>query len=241
MEVLRHEPRVAADRFTTRYLPNYQWTNWEAYRRDQRPKYRQDQRRHLRRLGERGKVSFEILVSLSEIEQTVHWMLAQKRDWFRRRGMGRDWQVSDSYERFVAALARDALASGELVVAVSRLSGQILGAELGFVRGSHLELYLTAYDRDWKSFAPGLLALDELIEWAFEKGLSTVNFRTGDEPYKRHFLTKEELVSSFLVPCTESGARFTSWHGSAPRRLVKKLFQRLPPAYQLALKSMFDR
>lgn len=241
MEVLRHEAGVAERRFPTRHLLMDQWPSWEAYFRDLRSRYRHDQRRHRRRLEERGKVSFEILVSASEVEETVHWMLAQKRDWLRRRGMSRDWQVSDGYERFVTALARDALASGELVVALIRLSGQILGAEISFLRGPHLELYLTAYDRDWKSFGPGLLVLDELIKWAFEKELSTIDFRTGDEPYKRHYLTKMELASSFLVPCTKSGARYASWHGGAPRRLVKSVFQRLPTAYQLALKSWFDR
>jgi CelD/BcsL family acetyltransferase involved in cellulose biosynthesis len=241
MEVLQHETGVAATRFPTRYLPIYQWPSWEAYRRDLRRGYRKNQKRLMRRLGERGKVAFEILASASEVEQTLHWMLAQKRDWFRRRGMGRDWQVSDSYERFITALARDALASGELMLAVLRLSGQNLAADINFVRGPHLELYMTAYDRAWKSFGPGLLALDEIIRWAFKKGLSTVDFRTGNELYKRHFLTNEELVSSFLVPCTESGARYTSWHGSAPRRLVRNAFHRLPPAYQLALKTRFKR
>jgi CelD/BcsL family acetyltransferase involved in cellulose biosynthesis len=195
----------------------------------------------MRRLGELGKVTFEILVSASEVEQALHWTLAQKRNWLRRQGMGRNWQVSDSYDRFVNAVTRDALASGELVLAVIRLSGRNLAAVIAFVRGPHLELYVTTYDRAWKSFAPGLLVLDETIRWAFKKGLSTVDFGIGNELYKRHFVTNDELVSSFVVPCTESGARYTSWHGSAPRSLVKNVFHRLPLAYQIGLKRLFDR
>lgn len=241
MEVLLQETGVVVARFTTRYVPNYQWPSWETYRRDLSPKFSREQGRHMRRLGERGKVTFEILVSASEVEQTLHWMLAQKRGWFRREGMDRHWQTSDSYERFIAAVARDALASGELVLAVLRLSGRNLAALIGFLRGPHLELFLTTYDRGWKSYGPGLLVLEETIRWAFKKRLSTVDFRTGNEPYKRHFMTNEELVSSLLVPCTESGARYISWYGSAPRRLVRNVFHRLPPASQIALKAKFDR
>ncbi len=96
-----------------------------------------------------------------------------------------------------------------------------------------MELYMMSYDREWGSYGPGRLLLNEMINLAFERRLRAVDFKAGLESFKRDFMTVETRKNYYMVPCSQWGACYTAWLRSPLRAAI---YQALPAAVQDAMR-----
>lgn len=235
--LLRQQAAAAVWQAPALYIPIDQWPDWQTASRGMNSKLRRELRRRRRRLSERGHVIFRALDDLAQVERAVSWLIAQKRAWAQRKTMRIGRLQSSAYEHFLTGVARDALRVGHLLLGVLELDGKILAAQLSFVAGSRMELYMISYDREWKSYGPGLLLLNEMIALSFEEQLRTVDFRTGLEAFKHNFLSEQTGTNEYIVPCSRWGACYVVWRRSPLRAAIKSGYRALPTAVQGALKS----
>lgn len=81
--------------------------------------------------------------------------------------------------------------------------GDLLSVDFGFVRGDRYYGYLTAFDGNFASLAPGkCLILKRINEWVQEDGVETLDFLSGGESYKKGFTgdTAYAVWSMRLMP-----------------------------------------
>ncbi len=235
--ILKQEASAALLYAPVLFIAVHRWPNWDSYQKSMRAKFCRDQRRRLRRLSELGHVAFEVVDGSEEVEALIGWLVTRKLAWARRKGLALLWLESEAYQSFLSGVAKDALRSGDLLLGTLKLNDQVLAALLAFVCGTRMELYLMAYDREWRSYGPGRLIFEEMVRWAFDKQLSVVDFRTGVEPFKYDFTSDETRRIDCFVPCSFWGTCYVTWRGSAIRSIIERCYRALPAGAQRALKA----
>lgn len=185
------------------------WPGWESFRQDLPRKFVREQDRRLRRMSQRGQISFRLIDEADAIDDALRWMFRHKSAWATRSAVYT--RYTEPYRRYLAAICTDALASEKLLFGVLTLDNRIISAEIDIMEGSQLEMVFSAYDREWKSFGPGLLLFDQMLAWAFERNVTLVDFRIGAERYKRNYPVDQASLNSYLVPCTPRGRRIIAW------------------------------
>lgn len=233
--LLKEQAAAAVWRSPTLFIPIERWPNWQIASQGMTAKSRRELRRCRRRLSDCGQVTIQVLDDQEEVERALTWLFVHKRAWARRKGVRIDWLQSEAYQTFLTGIAKDALRAGHLLFGVLKLDGKILAALLSFVAGSRMELYMMSYDREWGSYGPGRLLLNEMINLAFERRFRAVDFRSGLESFKRDFMTDKARWNNYMVPCSRWGACYTAWLRSLLRAAIKSGYQALPAAVQDAM------
>ncbi len=234
--LLKEHAAAAVWRSPTLFIPIERWPNWQIASQGMTAKSRRELRRCRRRLSDCGQVTIQVLDHQEEVERALAWLFAHKRAWARRKGVRIDWLPSEAYQTFLTGVAKDALRAGHLLFGVLKLDGKILAGLLSFVAGSRMELYMMSYDREWGSYGPGRMLLNEMINLAFERRLRAVDFRSGLESFKRDFMTDKTQMNNYMVSCSRWGACYTAWLRSPLRAAIKSGYQALPAAVRDAMR-----
>lgn len=146
---------------------------------------RQDMRRSLKRLDKAMPTCrVEILrgdeIRVSDLENVAEF----HDDHFRKDG------VSPLREAALLGMLGEASKDPEVGLHVSALidQGEMVAVDIGFVRGRKYYGYLTGFDPEFRSLAPGkCLLLNRIDTWTKEDGVEVLDFLSGDEPYKTGF------------------------------------------------------
>ncbi|MDF1824940.1 MAG: GNAT family N-acetyltransferase [Verrucomicrobiales bacterium] len=148
-------------------------------------KRRQDMRRSLRRLdkglpGSRVVILRGDEIRVSDLENVAFFHI----DYFRKDG------VSPLEDKALLNMLGEASKDPGVGLQVSALvdRGEMVAVDIGFVRGKKYYGYLTGFDPAFRSFAPGKCLLLKRIDiWTEKDGVETLDFLSGDEPYKTGF------------------------------------------------------
>lgn len=143
--------------------------HWPSYLQSLGKRYQADTARCLRRLGEQGKVSFEIVSGQSTT--LIDWMLTHKRRWCARTGKHGDWVFSQQYQDYLNALFAS---DGRYLVFALRLDGQPIAVKLMAINVSSASLIIIGYDEDFRRFSPGNVLDEHMMQYVFE------NYRAPD-------------------------------------------------------------
>jgi CelD/BcsL family acetyltransferase involved in cellulose biosynthesis len=73
-----------------------------------------------------------------------------------------------------------------------------------------VEGVVCTYDPAFAKFGPGQLLTKELVQWAFAHGLD-VDFRIGNEDYKRDWASHTTLGSTYVLPRNFNGRLFGAY------------------------------
>ena len=229
----QNEPVSTA--YPTTFVQCDHFTNWSEYHKILSAKYRREQRRCHRRLSEQGNVQFQVAKTAIEIEHDLTWLFAHKHEWSKRTNTKVIWLQSRHHEEFLKSIAKDALATNELFLCTLRVDGKIIAANFGLIYANRMEMLIMSYDRAWKSYGPGTMLFEWALRSAFDQKLILVDFRFGQETFKKSYKTSEVSVSNFLMPCSRWGMVYTTWYSSKIRKQVKRFYQSLPIGLQRVL------
>jgi len=153
----------------------------EVYAEKASAKTRQTHRRKLRRLGEQGRLEFELAEGLDDVadalEETfrVHELRWQGRP--DGSGLARP-EVRDAQRAAYTALA------GTARILTLSLDGHVIAYNCVLVLGRRLYSHRLGFDPAFAQWSPGLLCTLELCERAAAEGIERVEFLGGDEDYK---------------------------------------------------------
>ncbi|MFO0869037.1 MAG: GNAT family N-acetyltransferase [Pirellulales bacterium] len=154
--------------------------------------------RGLRTLAKRvGPVRFELdSRSPACLKQLLQWKAEQHERTNTLNGFQPDWvrqlldRIFTTHEPTFAGLISTLYAGDQLVAGALNLRS-----------GSTLHVWLTAFNREFSKFSPGLLCMVELVRAAAADGVTRVDLGHGDEPYKYRFGTLLDEVAEGCVDC----------------------------------------
>ncbi len=154
---------------------------WERYLAELRSRDRREVRRKLRPLRQlRGAVAFESLESPTEVAGRLPELMAMMADSRGDKAVFLTEEMRTFFDRLTASLS----AAGLLRLYVMSISGEAAAMVLCFVARNQLLLYNSGYDPKFRDISAGLGSKVMCIRDAVERGMSSVNFLRGDEPYK---------------------------------------------------------
>ena len=164
---------------------------WETYLSNLRPRDRREVRRKLRPLRQlRGAVQFK---SVESPQQVAAWMpefMSMMADSRGDKAVFLTDEMRSFFERLSASLAE----AGWLRLYVMSVSGEAAAIVLCFVAQNQLLLYNSGYSPKFRDLSAGLASKVLCIRDAVERGMSSVNFLRGDEPYKYELGGRDAVV-----------------------------------------------
>ena len=167
---------------------------------------RQDLRRQMRRLKERGELKLEICGS-NEVQKALsvvpRFLEAHKARWpraFRARG-------------FVRRLVENGVPDGVVNVSVLRNAGQELSWHISLRQAERFYYYLAAFDETMTQFSPGKVHLLLMIQHAMSDGVKVFDFLTGKEAYKLRWTSQSAPLFSLDWSAKSAQSRLKqAWH-----------------------------
>ena len=174
---------------------------WDDYLGSLRSRDRREVRRKLRPLRQlRGAVGFEAVESPSDVAARMPEFLAMMAE---SRG-DKAVFLTDEMRMFFERLSSSLSEAGWLRLYVMSVSGEAAAMVLCFVARNQLLLYNSGYAPKFRDLSAGLASKVLCIRDAVERGMSSVNFLRGDEPYKYELGGKDAVVQ--LLRLTREGS-----------------------------------
>jgi CelD/BcsL family acetyltransferase involved in cellulose biosynthesis len=208
---LRRAPHVVeTNSFAAPLLQRSVFGCWETYWNQIPPTLRSNLNRRMRRLSELGEFRFEELTDNRRMRAAWAWILSHKRDWLARKGLDHAFIPTNGYSRFIEATLDISGPTGRRAVFALTLNGEFVAATLVNVDRRRVEGVVRAYDPAFAKFGPGQLLTKELVQWAFAHGLD-VDFRIGNEDYKREWASHTTLGSTYVLPRNLNGQLFGAY------------------------------
>ena len=174
---------------------------WDDYLGSLRSRDRREVRRKLRPLRQlRGAVGFEAVESPSDVAARMPEFMAMMAE---SRG-DKAVFLTDEMRMFFERLSSSLSEAGWLRLYVMSVSGEAAAMVLCFVARNQLLLYNSGYAPKFRDLSAGLASKVLCIRDAVERGMSSVNFLRGDEPYKYELGGKDAVVQ--LLRLTREGS-----------------------------------
>ena len=185
------------------------WTEFAERRLNS--KHRGESRRRWKKLAGKGRLQFVVEQSGVQAQAIARWLIehklaqlsVEKAETFRA---GQEFFLSIASGQFL-----------ELSVRVSALTldHELLAAHLGVIWQNSFVGIQTAYDPAWRTYGPGRLLMENLIQYAFEQRFHEFDFSIGDAPYKEVYCDPAEPLYWLIYPRTIRGlayAVYSRWN-----------------------------
>ncbi|MEI6642207.1 MAG: GNAT family N-acetyltransferase [Novosphingobium sp.] len=138
-------------------------------------------RETVRRKTARGKVSLRIETAFSA------------PDWAAYEAIyARSWKPEEGNPEFLRAFARGEAAAGALRMGLAEIDGEPVAAQFWTVEGGTAWIHKLAHDETHRAHSPGTLLTAALFRHVIDiDRVHTVDFGTGDNPYKRDWMESQ--------------------------------------------------
>lgn len=213
--------------------------DWQTYlARNMKPSHLQKHERRRRKFAQLGVVRFELVEDAEQYLETMDWLLNHKYLWIEAKGRTNAWLLRQDYINFLRShVALNEESSGLRLFRIT-VDGRIVAAELAAVTSARVELFNAAYDGEWSKYSPGHHLDEEMVRWAFDRGL-VCDFRFGSEPYKATWCNRFGSLASVKVALTWKGALIVAYlHLNEIKRGLKEALQRriITPQFRESLR-----
>ncbi|MBS0644288.1 MAG: GNAT family N-acetyltransferase [Proteobacteria bacterium] len=209
------------------------WPSGHAFFRSLNKKGRNNHTRGKRILSELGgEVAFEVREPDTDVQALLETAVAWKLAWLRQVEPNSPLFTTD-YPVFTTLL-NAAWRQCPAKLFLLTCGGTMVAASLNFVYGGRMEAYFTAYDPAYERASPGTILIVEYSEWAFDRGLSHVDFLRGEEPFKFRLSNAETVIGSYSGARTLLGRIAVSGHRWLARHRHKNEVAAPQPAEAMA-------
>ncbi|HEX6713038.1 MAG TPA: GNAT family N-acetyltransferase [Thermoleophilaceae bacterium] len=194
--------------------------SYDDYEHTLAQRRRSELRRRRRRLAERGALTFHV----EEGGERLDLLLAEG---FAVEGSG--WKTeqgtaivsrpeTEAFYRYVGAWAAP---RGSLRLAFLRLDGRPIAFHFTIEEGGSAYQLKGGYDPEFRELAPGQLLVQDMIRWAFERGLHTYEFLGADEAFKLDWTASlRQRIALHAFPHSPAGA--VAWTAQSYGRPIAK-------------------
>lgn len=194
--VLFRERPISVEPFSVSSVSWDGFHEWDNYYRSLHREFRYSLRSRRRRLTEHGTVTFEAVAEHGQYSSILDWLFLHKTDWLERTNQSSPWQDTEIYKKQLMAAAAENSTAGRVIMFVLKLKDEIVAAALGRISQSSAETVVASFDQNFSKYGPGQLLYEDILKWAFERRLE-LDFRVGDEPYKRSWANRNSEAATF--------------------------------------------
>jgi CelD/BcsL family acetyltransferase involved in cellulose biosynthesis len=194
-----------------------QWPGGEGWFRSLNKKKRSNHSRGERMLAEMGKISVRHIVA-DPPAALIARLSDLKEQWRRANGL-----ASTCDAAMLAALVDGLGKLGALCIVVLECDGEVVAGSINAIQGNRLLAFFATYNPVVARASPGIMLMTHYIKWAFDNGITEVDFLRGEEVYKFEFANRLVTLDGFLAGRTVIGALVLAAHGlwNAARRFAK--------------------
>jgi CelD/BcsL family acetyltransferase involved in cellulose biosynthesis len=158
-------------------------------------KDRHEIRRKKRRAEKEGTVTFHKLVHPSQVMEIFPRFI----DLFRKTAPHKDAFLTPEREQFFLSVAEEFSRRAWLELFVLSFDKKEVAYLLSFHYNDTLYLYNAAYDPDYSSISPGIVAITYCLEDTISRGIKCFDFLRGDETYKYRFGARDNHLYRLTV------------------------------------------
>ena len=178
------------------------WTDFAKNRLNS--KHRAESRRRWRKLAREGHLQFIVEQRGEQAQAITRWLIEHKlaqlpADKAKTFEAGRE---------FLLSITSGQLPELSVRVSALTLDSKLLAAHLGVVWQDSLVGIQTAYDPAWRTYGPGRLLMESVLQYAFEQKFREFDFSIGDAPYKEVYCDSSEPLYWIVYPRTVLGALY---------------------------------
>jgi CelD/BcsL family acetyltransferase involved in cellulose biosynthesis len=170
------------------------WPTGDAWFQAQSKKARQNYRRGLSYLGERGTTGFRLVAPGEPLAPILQRLSALKR----QKDAAQETALFDAASTTLTTLVEILATMGVLRIFVLECDGVIVAASVNFVKGDTMMAFVTAYDADFHKGSPGVVLMMDYIKWSIDHGARTIDFLFGEEDFKHRFATQTVSLDSMV-------------------------------------------
>jgi CelD/BcsL family acetyltransferase involved in cellulose biosynthesis len=181
--------------------------SWQEFATTRLPNMR-DSRRRQRNLEKRGPVRFVIANTHQERQRVFENLIRMKRKRFSDTD-AHDIFGDAGYLQFYADATRKLGPSGAVQVSALYVGDQVIAANWGLrTSGRYIDLLPSYESGGWKSYAPGRLLSEWLLQQHLERGDAVFDYGIGDEPYKFGYCDQHASLGDAYLAVTAKGAAY---------------------------------
>ena len=197
--------------------------SWDEWLAAKSANFRQQARRHERRLGREHDLRFRLAEDPDRLDADLDTLFAlHDARWESEGGSGAFTEERRGFHRDFAARA---LARGWLRLWLADIDGRPAAAWYGLRFGGVEWYYQLGRDPAWDRYRVGFVLLVHTIRSAFGDGVSAYRFGLGPEEYKDRFADRDPgadtVVAGSGATWVAAGARLARRLPAGPRRLLK--------------------
>ncbi len=196
--------------------------SWDAYLATRSSKLRSQVRRDPRRLAKEHSVRVRRTERAEEVRADMSTFFEVHAQRFSAGSPLADERAQAFHLDFAAA----AFERGWLRLWFLLIDDQPVATLYGWRVGHRYSVYNQGFDPQWAKSGPGVVLLSEVLQSAFDEGVSEFDFLRGDEPYKYRFADKERTVSNVTLARTLPHPASVLLSAAYGARRVRGLVQR---------------
>jgi hypothetical protein len=134
------------------------------------------------------------------------------------------WKPEEGSFPFLRALAEQEGAAGALRLGIARKDGEPVAAQLWTVENGTAWIHKLAYREDAKGLSPGTVLGEAMFRAAIDEDrVATIDYGTGDEPYKADWMDRRETLWRIEAFNPRTPAGLAGAARAAAGRLVRRL------------------
>ena len=197
-----------------------------------RSKFRKEIKRNTRRLQAKGHHHFEMIYKAKNLHRVFSEIVRlENHSWKGKKKLG--IFSTPSKQRFYYQIMQILAANGKLVVLLQWLDNKLITYEIAFLSKNRFLAFNTAFDSDFRIYAPGVLSQVELIKQCFKMNIPIFDFLRGGEHYKSKWTdVATQNVNLHIFAPTNRGSVLSG--GLKGRMLLRKLKRRIRPRRDVA-------
>lgn len=167
--------------------------------------FRANLKQKRKRLQKLGTLRFELPEDYDSCAETIDWVVGEKRRWQLRHNKQCPWLGKDEAARFFRAASTRRSEFGRVGFFRLTLDGKPIAAFLTTIDRARVEMLTTSFDPEYGRFSPGMLIIEDVARWCFERGLD-FDMRILHMDYKERWANAFTTRIKYRVPMTWKGA-----------------------------------
>ncbi|MCB8840773.1 GNAT family N-acetyltransferase [Aurantimonas sp. VKM B-3413] len=214
-------------RFEQSFRITGDWATGADWLKSQSKKFRKTYRHSRNTLEGTGQLRSRMLAADEPRADVLAQMAEFKRAWLTRHDLSSN-DLFDPESQTLSALIEVLAEAGILHFFVLELDGTAIAMSVNFVQQGTMMAFVTTYDPEFERGSPGMVLMLDYIQWAFDAGLSTVDFLCGSEGFKQRYANTDVTLASAMGAGTLAGmaavfADETTWRiGRLRERLAAR-------------------
>ncbi len=171
---------------------------WDSVYHRRRPKSRKTWRAKRRALARLGELDFVETGDADEIATAMPRLIDLYRARWKGTRVAKSGAFSAQFERFQIEAAREAAETGNVLLSLLKLDGDIIAFNYGVRAANITSSYVLSHDGPFGSYSVGTLLLLKVLESAAHRGDPMYDFSLGDDEYKAIWATRQQAVFRLL-------------------------------------------